>query len=165
MNHYKLDLAKFLKLPVAKITDLITEYLAEKKVSKSTKNTIFYTIKHACEINDVLLNWKKIKKFTTSQKTGNEISGRDRGYEHAEIQQILQFSDQRVKTAFLILASTGMRIGGLPSLKVRDLERIDDLYKVTVYSGEREQYITFTTPEAAKEIDSYLEFRTSISKY
>jgi hypothetical protein len=56
LNHYKLDLAKFLKLPVGKITDLITEYLAEKNVSKSTKNTIFYTIKHACEINDVLLN-------------------------------------------------------------------------------------------------------------
>jgi hypothetical protein len=82
LNHYKLDLAKFLKLPVGKITDLITEYLVEKKVSRSTKNTIFYTIKHACEINDVLLNWKKIKKFTTSQKTGNEISGRDRGYKH-----------------------------------------------------------------------------------
>ena len=45
-------------------------------------------------------------KEIQSQKTGNEISGRDRGYTHEEIQQILQFSDQRVKTAFqkLIMA-------------------------------------------------------------
>ena len=82
LKHYKLDLAKFLKLPQTKITDLITEYLVEKKVSKSTKNNIFYTLKHACEINDVILNWKKIKKFTKSQRTGNEIIGHDRGYEH-----------------------------------------------------------------------------------
>ena len=101
LKHYKLDLSKFLKLPETKITDLITGYLVETQVSKSTKNNIFYTLKHACEINDVVLNWKKIKKFCKSQRTGNEILGHDRGYEHKEIQQILDFSDQRVKTAFL----------------------------------------------------------------
>ncbi|MGB7935380.1 MAG: hypothetical protein WCF21_02020, partial [Nitrososphaeraceae archaeon] len=36
------------------------------------------TLKHACEINDVVLNWKKIKKFINSEKTGNETNGRDR---------------------------------------------------------------------------------------
>lgn len=159
LKYSKLDLNKFLKLSDQKLADLIIKYLVQKKVSKPTKNVIFHTIKHACEMNDVILNWKKIKKFTESQKTGNEIVGRDRGYTHEEIQQILSFTDQRVKTAFLVLASTGMRIGALSPLKVGDLERIDDLYKVTVYSGEKEQYITFTTPEAAKEIDSYLEFR------
>jgi hypothetical protein len=39
------------------------------------------------------------------------------------------------------------------------LERIEDLYKLIVYSGDKEQYTTFTTPEAAKEIDAYLEYR------
>lgn len=82
LKHCKLDLHSFLKLPQTKITDLITEYLVETQVSKSTKNNIFYTLKHACEINDVILNWKKIKKFTKSQRTGNEIIGHDRRYEH-----------------------------------------------------------------------------------
>jgi hypothetical protein len=45
-------------------------------------------------------------------------------------------------------------------MKVGDLEKIDDLYKVVVYAGEKEQYITWTTPEAAKEIDAYLQFRS-----
>ena len=71
----------------------------------------------------------------------------------------IEFSDQRLKTAFLILASTAMRIGALPFLKISDLERKEDLYKVTVYSGDKEQYITFCTPECAKEIDSFLESR------
>jgi integrase len=159
LNYCKVDLHSFLKLPQQQITNLITKYLVEKRVSKSSKNVIFFAIKHACEQNDLILNWKKIKKFIKTEKTGNEISGKDRGYTHEEIQQILSFSEQRLRTAFLILASTGMRIGGLDLLKVGDLERIDDLYKITVYSGEEEHYITFTTPEAAKEINSYLDFR------
>ncbi len=32
------------------------------------------TLKHLCEINDIVLNWKKIKKFINSEKTGNEAS-------------------------------------------------------------------------------------------
>jgi integrase len=159
LSYYKLDLNKFLKLPQQKMTNMIIEYLVQMKVSKQTKNVIFFAIKHACEINDIILNFKRINKFVKSEKTGNEISGKDRGYTHEEIQKILEFSDQRVKTAFLILASTGIRIGALESLRFGDLERIDDLYKVTVYSGEKEQYITFTTPEASKEIDAYLDFR------
>lgn len=98
--------------------ELIINYLVQKKVSRANKNVIFFTIKHACEVNDVLLNWKKIKKFIRSEKTGNEIAGKDRGYLHEEIEKILQYSDQRVKTAFLILASTGMRVGALYSIKL-----------------------------------------------
>lgn len=56
-----------------------------------------------------------------------------------------QISVQR--TAFLLLASTGMRIGALSTIKIRDLERIDDLYKITVYSGDNEEYFSFCTPE------------------
>jgi len=35
------------------------KYLVEKKVSKAYKNVIFSPIKHACEVNDVLLNFRK----------------------------------------------------------------------------------------------------------
>ncbi len=109
LNYCKLDLPSFLKLPDQKITNLIIQYLVQKKLSTSSKNVILHAIKHACEMNDVLLNWKKIKKFAKGEKTGNEISVKDRGYFHEEIQQILSFSDQRVRTCFLILASTGIR--------------------------------------------------------
>ena len=36
-----------------------------------------------------------------------------------------------------------MRVGALRSLKVGDLEKIDDVYKIRVYSGDKEQYVTF----------------------
>jgi len=160
LKHCNRDLETLLKLPQVELSNLIIKYLYSQKISTQYKTVIMATIKHACDMNDVILNWKKIKKFIKNDKTGNEIAGKDRGYNHEEIQKILNFSDQRLKTAFLVLASTGIRIGALQSIKISDLERIDNLYKISVYSGEKEQYTTYCTPECAKEIDAYLDFRT-----
>ena len=99
-----MDLLSLLKLPQQDITNLIIKYLVDRKVSRQYKNLIAATLKHLCEINDIVLNWKKIKKFINSEKTGNEANGRDRAYTHEEIQKILDFCDQRMKTIFLILA-------------------------------------------------------------
>jgi integrase len=110
-------------------------------------------------MNDVLLNWVKIKKFNKHEKTDNAINGKDKPYTREEIQKILEYADERAKCAFTLLASTGCRIGALPSIKISDLEKIDDLYKITIYSGDKEEYFTFCTPECAKEIDSYLRYR------
>ncbi|MDW0136429.1 MAG: hypothetical protein QOK70_01480 [Nitrososphaeraceae archaeon] len=110
LGHYEMDLALFLNLPQEEMTNLIIKYFVNKKISNQYKNLMSATLKHTCEINDVVLNWKKIKKFINSEKTGNEINGRDRAYTHEEIQKILEFSDQRLKTAFLLLASTAIRI-------------------------------------------------------
>jgi integrase len=159
LKYCNLDLDSLLKLSQQELSNLIIKYLVSQKISSQYKNVIMATIKHACEMNDVILNWKKLKKFIKSEKTDNEINGKDRGYTHEEIQKILDFSDQRLKTAFLVLASSGIRIGALQSIRIGDLEKIDNLYKITVYRGDREEYITFCTPECAKEIDTYLDFR------
>ncbi|HEX2305949.1 MAG TPA: hypothetical protein VHH33_06645 [Nitrososphaeraceae archaeon] len=49
------------------MTNLIIKYLVDRKVSSQYKNLITATLKHACEINDIVLNWKKIKKFINSE--------------------------------------------------------------------------------------------------
>lgn len=154
-----LDLDSLLKLEPQQLTKLIIKYISELRLSFQYKNQILCSIKHACEMNDVILNWKKIKKFNKRERTDNSINGKDRPYTHKEIQDILQYADERAKCAFTLLASTGIRIGALPSMKIGDLEKIDNLYKVTVYSGDKEEYFTFCTPECAKEIDSYLQYR------
>ena len=56
------------------MTNLIIKYLVDRKVSSQYKNLITATLKHACEFNDIVLNWKKIKKFINSEKTGNETN-------------------------------------------------------------------------------------------
>lgn len=158
LKHCDLDLIHLLSLEQQELSNLIIRYLSSLKASNQYKNQILAAIKHVCTMNDVILNWKKIGKFITYEKTGNELNA-DRGYSHEEIQQILKNADLRLKTAFIVLASTGIRIGALSSIKLSDLEQIDNLYKVTVYAGDREEYITFTTPECKKVIDDYLDHR------
>src|SRR4029079_678517 len=159
LKHYDMNLNSFLKLSQQEISNFIIDYLVNKKISRQYKIVIFSSLKHACEMNDVILNWKKLKKFIKSDKTENSINGKDRGYTDKEIRKILEFSDQRLKTAFLVLASTGIRIGALQLIKIGDLERIDSLYKIIIYRGDTEEYFTFCTPECASEIDSYLDYR------
>jgi integrase len=159
LKYCQMNLDSFLKLPQDEVSSLIVKYLLQRKVSRQYRVVIFSSIKHACEMNDVVLNWSKMKKFIRTDNRDNSINGKDRGYTHEEIQKILEFSDQRSKTAFLLLASTGMRIGALQSIKLDDLERIDDLFKIIVYSGGTEEYITFCSPECTKEIDNYLKYR------
>lgn len=73
LNYWKLDLISFLRLPAAQdISDLVIKFLVNQKLSKHYKNQIFSTIKHVCEMNDVILNWKKVKKSVNSEKTDNQ---------------------------------------------------------------------------------------------
>lgn len=92
------DLESMLKLEPQKITNLIIKYISELRISFQYKNQILCAIKHACEMNDVLLNWAKIKKFNKHEKTDNAINGKDRPYTHKEIQQILEVHELEFRT-------------------------------------------------------------------
>ena len=73
------DLDSLLKLSQQALSNSIIRYLVSPEISSSYRKVIFSAIRHACEMNDVILNWKKLKKFIKSEKTVNEISGKDRG--------------------------------------------------------------------------------------
>jgi integrase len=109
------------------------------------------------KINDVVLNVTKINKFMPEQHRLKK----DRAYEREEIGKLLEIADERFRAVILLLASTGMRIGAVKSLRLRNLEKIpeNNIYKVTVYEGDKEEYFSFTTPEATEAIDEYLEMR------
>lgn len=85
--------------------------------------------------------------------------GKDRPYTKEEISRFLDKADQRERVMILLMCSTGMRVGG-PSLK-KNLEKIDkyNIYKITVYEVDNEEYTTLCTPECKKAIDSYLDYR------
>ena len=64
------------------------------------------------------------------------------------------------------MCSAGLRRGALQHLRIRDLQKIDkyQLYKISVYKKEQEQYTTFCTPECAKYIDQYLQWRQRLGE-
>ncbi len=115
-------------------------------------------IMHFFDINGMSLNTKKINKFIPHDETVRD----DRAYTHEEIQQILSQCDIRSSVIIYLMASTGMRIGALPGLKLGNLIPIPDynLYRINVYwysAGDR--YYTFCSPECKVAIDKYLKYR------
>ncbi len=106
------------------------------------------------KINDIILNTAKITKFMPEQRKVKK----DRSYTHEEISKMLEISDERTRVIILLLASTGIRIGAIPILKIGNLDMNNN--KITVYENAKEEYLTFMTPECKQAIDSYLDMRS-----
>jgi integrase len=144
------------------IQSYIIEYLVYLKQVRNTswsfRNIQLAAIKHWYRMNDFEeLNWFKISKYLGEH---NKVVN-DRGYKTEEIQQILLKADERMRVIILLLASTGIRVGAIPCLRLRALSKIEEysLYQITVYENTQEQYIAFCTPECAAAIGSYLSYR------
>jgi integrase len=146
-----------LKIDAQKQIINYTMSMREKGLAYNSISVRLNAIFHFYAMNDVILNKKKIKMF----KGGFSRKVIDRAYTHQEISKILQVSDLRMKAIIILMASTGIRIGAVPSIQIKNLQKVSEIYKLTVYEGSKESYFTFTTPECASIIDSYLEFRES----
>jgi integrase len=142
---------------------LIQKYIESLKAKGLNRGTIEVScapLSKFYAMNDIVLNWKKLHSYLPEAIRTIE----DTAYRRSQIIAMLNFaSRQRVKVVIKLLASSGMRIGGIPSLKKKHLRPIEKygLYEITVYAREKEQYITYCSPEARAEIDSYFAYRES----
>jgi hypothetical protein len=59
------------------------------------------------------------------------------------------------------MASSGIRVGAISLIQLKHLQKLDDnnIYKITVYPEDREEYFTFCSPECTSAIDYYLDYR------
>ena len=64
------------------------------------------------------------------------------------------------------MASSGMRRGAVPVIRLRDIERVEKygILKFRVYTNEQENYITYCTPECSRLIDQYLKWRERLGE-
>ena len=127
-------------------------YLKKEGMSYQGISNYIVPIKSFYAINDVTLNVKKIAKFMPE----NRKVKTDRSYEHEEISKLLSIADERMRVVILVLASSGIRIGALPLIRLRNLQDS----KLTVYEKDVEEYFTFVTPECKQAIDFYLDMRS-----
>src|SRR5437867_3775744 len=156
----KLTLMQLLKSPQKEIQDTLTKYvifMRDKKLSYSSIKGRMSPIITFLELNDILVNKKKIKRFYGEEKK----SVRDEAYSRENIEKMLSQAKLRVKVMILVYSSTGIRRDAILDLKLKHLKKIPEygLYKVTVYENSKEEYTTFTTPEASNMIDQYLKHR------
>jgi integrase len=133
--------------------DIIDFIIKEKGEGKSYSAISNYlnALKAYYQINDIVLNIRKIGKFMPPQRRIKN----DRAYTHLEISKLLEVAELRMRVVVMMLASSGIRLGAIPLLKLRNI----DNNKVTVYENDKEEYFTFITPECKKAIDSYLDMR------
>jgi hypothetical protein len=69
-------------------------------------------IKLLCEMNDIILNWRKISRLLPR----GDRNASDDAYTREQIKRMLQHSDLRAKIAILFMSSGGMRLGGFINL-------------------------------------------------
>jgi len=149
------------KLAAAHIRHFLTEIQTTIKLSPGSIHNYRHALRHFYEMNDITLNWKKIRKFSRMEDSNAGMRQKDRAYTHQEIQVILAHSNEKVRAIILLLASSGIRVGAIYSIKLKHLKRVEShgLYQLLIYPGHKDEYITFCTPEATQAIDSYLSYR------
>jgi integrase len=152
------DIEQLLKNDVKLIESQIIDWLVStREMSYASRSLRLAALMAFYSINDVNLNRRKLGIFLGEESKIHK----DRPYTVEEIHRMIDVADERTKVIVLLLASTGMRIGGLVGLKLSHLQKIESyqLYKVTMYENTRDEYICFTTPECAAAIDTYLKYR------
>jgi integrase len=163
MNHLQLQEVDFLlhnsdaKFIESQIIDYIMS-LRNIGVSYTTIKYLIAPVFTFYQLNDVVLNRKKVSRYLGEFKR----MVRDEAYSNDMIYTALQNVDHRMRCVILLLASTGCRIGALPSLTLGNLTKLPDygMYKIVFYEGTSSENYTFCTRECAKTgIDNYLNYR------
>ena len=158
------------RLKPGELKDMVIKYVLElKKKSKNTAgkpkrgetsvNSIKkYTagIKSFLEDHEISLPWKKIARFYPEEVTNDY-----RSYTRQEISKLLSMADLRDRCIILLMASSGIRVGAIPSLTIKSLKKLDEgLGLLTVYGeSKKSRYVTLVTPECMASIEEYLELR------
>jgi integrase len=144
------------------IRDYIVYLRQERRLSPATVSGYIAPIAHFYNMNDLEIRWKKLKKFKAKHYSVVE----DKPYSREQIKTLIDAASLRDKCIILLMASAGLRRGAFKYLRIRDITKIDKygLYRINVYRKEQEQYVTFCTPECAKYIDQYLEWRKRLGE-
>jgi integrase len=148
-----------IKLKGPEIEQKIISYIVhmvKNKLATGTIDTFCGAIFTFYEMNDIIaINKKKIKRYIPEKQK----KFRDRSYTREEIGKLLNTSDLRFRAIVLTLSSTGIRIGALSILKLRDIKKVNSTYRFTIYENTKDEYFTSCTPECVEAIDQYLDFR------
>ena len=128
-----------LKIPASKLEMKIRDYIIyvkERRISSASIPLMLAPISHFFEMNDIALHWKKIRKFFGKRRTTVE----DVLYTSEQIKKLVDVALLRDKAMITLMASSGMRRGALPLLRLKDIERIEKykLMKFNVYKNEEE---------------------------
>ena len=78
---------------------------------------------------------------------------------------MIEYPDRRMKAIPYVMSSSGIRLGAWDYLRWKDIVPVVKdgntiAARVTVYSGDEEEYYTFITSEAYFELEKWMQYRT-----
>ncbi len=135
------------------------DFMSAKGVKGRTIRTDLAGIERFFLMNDCI--WHK-DRIRASIKKDSEVIGGKIPITTKELQRMLKCT-KSLRTIAIVhfLASTGIRPGALidPILRMKHLVKLENCYAIQVYDGSLEGYWVFLTPEAAKALDDYTQWR------
>jgi hypothetical protein len=137
------------------------ERASRNEISETTISNYYKATKLFCEMNDLSLSWKRIRRgLPQGRKAAN-----DRAPTLEEIQKLVEYPDRRIKPIIYTMTSSGIRIGAWDYLRWKHVIPITNglgeviAAKLTIYPGDREEYYAFITPEAYNALKEWMDFR------
>ena len=117
--------------------------MRDQKLSTSSIKGRLAPLFRLLELNDVIVNKKRILMYAGADQT----IVKDEAYSREDIEKMVSISKPRTRLIILLYSSTGMRRSALLDLKLKHLEKIEELgiYKIRVYPNTKEEHIVFTT--------------------
>jgi len=161
-DYYKIKdfdgITKFDKTEIQKMVETYVIHI-KKEINPNTMPSYINPIKTFLEVNDVELNWRKIKRLYPAKikRSGNSA------YQTKDVKLMLEVTPQiRNKALVHFLASSGVRVGAVEDLQLRHIRDMPLGCKmILIYEDSTEEYNTFLTPEASIALELYLNERKS----
>ena len=118
----------------------------KKEITAGTVRNYYKAAKLFCEMNDIIVNWKKIAKGLLKEKE----YGDDRAPTVDELIQIMKYPDRRVRPIVLVMCTSGIRGGAWDYLKwsnILPVKRNGEIVaaKILVYAGEPDSYYSVSS--------------------
>jgi hypothetical protein len=169
---------KLLKLgTVRQIEDRVIAWLGSLKDSGKATATMRTAL--ACVVFFYSSNRVKLDSKFIARRIPKKPALPHRSPTKEEVAAIIEAAGLRGKALVGVLASTGIRLGAIPPLKIRHRRKVkpDELehhdcsckdrsqplrfngYLLNVYEGEEEHYFTFISEESSKWLDTYQKMR------
>lgn len=105
---------------VIKYLQMHKNRVEKKEITAATLRNSVKVIKLFCEMNDILLPWKRITRGLPRARRYAD----DRAPTLEEVQKIVDYPDRRIKAIVSIMVSSGIRLGAWDHLKWKHITPI-----------------------------------------
>jgi site-specific recombinase XerD len=154
------DYDKLAQIRQKKLQEMVEDFVMYDKSKNKSASYItgkVSALKLFFAMNDVVLNWDKIRKMIPEK---NKPTG-ERAYTTKQIQVLLRNTTNLEHRAIIhFMSASGVRVGSFAELKIKDLTDMSEGCKcVKVYADSKDEYFTFIHHEAVESLNDYLESR------